>query len=267
MPMSQLAEGDVQLSLLATSGHVGLAAEMLSRRYGLSMQYAQNVLEQGYGLLIARLCNADGRQAASWLSAMGRSGVVQPVEAMPPDEFSDVSIRMADAWVAPKLIVTLERLLGMTGLVPASFDGPAGLVVPSLSPAKAEWLCAAIRHGCGLIAKGKSSRELRILLVGQFVRERRCAGSPVRQDLLDEGLVGNVSIKPEGPQSYLQEPRILHQICRRAHLADIRAEVVLVPNDFGRFHEGGSLAGHCAFQEGPSGIAADRKDRVEAHFR
>ncbi len=145
MPMTQVIEGDVQLSLLAASGHVGLAAEMLSSRFGLSMQYAENVLEQGYGLLIARLCNDEARQAVSLLSAMGLSVMVQPVEAMPPDEHCDVSIRMSDPWIAPKLIVALERLLGLTGLEPASFDGPEGLVVPSLSPARAEWLCAALR--------------------------------------------------------------------------------------------------------------------------
>ena len=59
MTLSQLADDDVQLSLLATSGHAGLAAELLTERFGLSPDYANSVLDQGYGLLIARLGRPD----------------------------------------------------------------------------------------------------------------------------------------------------------------------------------------------------------------
>ena len=55
MAISQLAQDDVQLSLLATTGPAGLAVDVLTARFGLSADYAESVVDQGYGLLIARL--------------------------------------------------------------------------------------------------------------------------------------------------------------------------------------------------------------------
>ena len=146
MAMSQIADEDVQVSLLATSGFGGLAATVLSERFGVTLQYAESVLEQGYGLLCPRLGRAKAREVLPLLSALGLRVALQPVESMPPDEFSDVSIRLRDVRNAPRLVVGLERMLGLTGLNAASFDGPQGYVIKDLSPARAEWLCNALRQ-------------------------------------------------------------------------------------------------------------------------
>ena len=145
MTMSQVADGDVQVSLLATSGFAGLAAEVLVEGFGVTLQYAQSVLEQGYGLLSPRLGKNVARDALPLLAALGLRVTIQPVEAMPPDEFCDVSVRLRDLRLAPKLVALLERNVGQVGLNAASFDGPQGYVVAGVSPARAEWLCNALR--------------------------------------------------------------------------------------------------------------------------
>ena len=146
MAMSQVADGDVQVSLLATSGFGGLAATVLAERFGVTLQYAESVLEQGYGVLSPRFDRTKARNALPLLSALGLHVALQPVESMPPDEFCDISIRLRDVRHAPKLVVSLERMLGLTGLNAASFDGPQGYVIKDLSPARAEWLCNALRQ-------------------------------------------------------------------------------------------------------------------------
>ena len=151
MTLSHLVEEDVQLSLLSATGHAGLAAELLTNRFGLSPEYAYSVVDQGYGLLIARLDRRSARAALPMLNALGLSVAIQPCESLPPDEFCDVSIRITDGKYARKLIVTLERLIGLTGLEATSFCGPEGYVIGSLSPAKAEWLCAALRKLNGVL--------------------------------------------------------------------------------------------------------------------
>ena len=150
MAMSQLVDEDVQLSLLATTGHAGLAVELLTERFGLSLEYAESVLEQGYGLLVARLGKVQARAVLPLLATLGLRVAIQPCESLPPDEFNDVSIRIMDARHAAKLIRTLERLLGVTGLTAGSFCGPEGYVLAGLSPAKAEWLGHALRKISGV---------------------------------------------------------------------------------------------------------------------
>ena len=58
MTQTRIADDDVQIALLAMNGHAGLAADMLVERFGLSEDYAQSVLDQGYGLLVARMGRA-----------------------------------------------------------------------------------------------------------------------------------------------------------------------------------------------------------------
>lgn len=145
MTMSHLVDDDVQMSLLATSGHADLAIDMLSEQFGLSRQYAETVLEQGYGLLIPRIGSARARRAVSMLASLGLRVAIQPVEAMPPDEFCDLSVRVQDARAVPKLIDLLQRMAGQTDLSVRSFTGPAGLVLSDLSPARAEALCRSVR--------------------------------------------------------------------------------------------------------------------------
>ncbi|MEO8240699.1 MAG: hypothetical protein ABI832_00230 [bacterium] len=152
MALSQLVEEDVQLSLLAASGNAGLAAAMLAERFGLDLQYAENVLEQGYGLLIPRLATSQAREALPLLAALGLRVAIQPVDAMPPDEYCDVSVRLAKAKYAPKLIATLQKMMGLEQLTVQSFGGPQGLVVPALSLARAEWLWSALRQLPGVFA-------------------------------------------------------------------------------------------------------------------
>lgn len=152
MALAPHVEEDVQLSLLATLGHAGLAAELLSERFGLAPEYASSVLDQGYGLLIARLGRQQALAALPLLATLGLRVAIQPCDAMPPDEFCDISIRLSDGKPAAKLIITLERLMGLTGLTPASFCGPSGYVVAGLSPSKAEWLGQAMRKIAGVSA-------------------------------------------------------------------------------------------------------------------
>ena len=151
MTISGLAQDDVQMSLLATTGPAGLAVEFLTERFGLSADYAMSVLDQGYGVLIARLGRAEAKAAMPLLATLGLRVVVQPCEALPPDEFCDVSIRISDAKAAAKLMVTLERLLGLTGLTAGAFGGAEGHVIRGLSPARAEWLCHALRKQSAVV--------------------------------------------------------------------------------------------------------------------
>ena len=146
MPMSGIADDDVQVSLLATSGFGGLAAAVLAERFGLTLQYAESVLEQGYGVLSARLDQTRARDALPLLSALGLRVALQPVESMPPDEFCDVSIRLRDARHAPKLVQLLADRLARGNLTAAAFDGPQGYIVKGMSLARAEWLCQALRE-------------------------------------------------------------------------------------------------------------------------
>ena len=148
--MSQVVDEDVQVSLLATSGFGVLAADVLAKRFGVTLQYAESILEQGYGLLSPRFANRAAREALPLLAALGLRVALQPVEAMPPDEFCDVAVRLRDLRNAPKLCAQLERILGHTGLNAASFDGPQGYVVSDLSPARAEWLCDTMRRMSGV---------------------------------------------------------------------------------------------------------------------
>ena len=150
MAMSQLLNEDVQLSLLATTGHAGLAAELLTERFGLTLEYAESVLDQGYGLLVARLAKAQARAALPLLAILGLRVAIQPCESLPPDEFGDVSIRIVEARNVGRLIHGLERLLGLTGLTAGSFCGPEGYVLADLSPARAEWLAHALRRISGV---------------------------------------------------------------------------------------------------------------------
>jgi hypothetical protein len=152
MTQSQLIGDHVQVSLVAATGHAGLAAELLTGRFGLSQAHAHAVLDQGYGLLIAKLRRQDARAAVPLLAALGLHVVIQPCDALPPDALSDVSIRLSDAKYAPKLINTLGRLIGATDLAPTSFGGPEGYVVAAVAPTRAAWLCAALRKLHGVTA-------------------------------------------------------------------------------------------------------------------
>lgn len=145
MTMSYVTDDDVQVSLLAITGFAGLAATVLVQRFGLTLQYADSVLEQGYGLLTPRIGKAQAQQALPLLSSLGLRLAVQPVEAMPPDEVCDLSVRLRDPRNAPNVINAAEITLGLTGLTAADFTGPQGYIVPELSLARAEWLCAAFR--------------------------------------------------------------------------------------------------------------------------
>jgi hypothetical protein len=151
MPISQLVDEDVQLSLLATSGHAGLAAELLTQRFGLSMEYASSVLEQGYGLLAARMDRRAARAALPLLVTLGLRVAIQPCEALPPDEVCDLSVRVATAAAVAKAVMTLARLQGVEAAA-ADFAGPEGLVLRGMNMERAEWLCNAMRQLPGVTA-------------------------------------------------------------------------------------------------------------------
>lgn len=152
MSVSKLVDDDVQMSLLASSGHAGLAAEMLTERLGLSRQYAESVLEQGYGLLSPRMGLVQARAVLPLLATFGLRVALQPVEAMPPDEFCNISIRVTDSRHTPQLVARLEQMTGTTGLNAASFNTASGLVLADLSLAMAEAICANVTQLIGVQA-------------------------------------------------------------------------------------------------------------------
>ena len=108
------------------------------------------MLEQGYGVLSPRFGKAQARAAVPLLSALGLRLAIQPVDALPPDGVCDVSIRLRYLRNALKVTLTLERVLGVSGVNAATFDGPQGHIVGSLSPARAERLCVALRPMAGV---------------------------------------------------------------------------------------------------------------------
>ncbi len=145
MAKTELLEDEVQLCLRAVCGPCGLAADVLVNRFGLPRPNTEGILERGYGLLAPRMAAAEARAAVPLLAALGLRVVIQPVEALPPDEFCDLSIRVQNPKITNRLMARLDKLLGLPDLTPVSFNGPAGLVLTGLSPARAEWLCDALR--------------------------------------------------------------------------------------------------------------------------
>ena len=191
MAMSQLVNEDVQLSLLATTGHPGLAAELLTERFGLSLDYAESVLDRGYGLLVARLAKAQARAALPLLAILGLRVAIQPCESLPPDEFGDVSIRFVEPKNATKLILALARLLGLTGLTAGSFCGPEGHVLAGLSPAKAEWLGHALRKISGVSVVLSEHQSARFdIFSGAELTEQECMAIRRHLRLLDCSIGG-----------------------------------------------------------------------------
>jgi len=167
MALSRLVEDDVQMSLLATSGHAGLAARMLTERLGLSPQYAESVLDQGYGLLSPRMRLSQARAVVPLLAALGLRVALQPVEALPPDEFCDLSIRLLDNKFAPDLIDRLDKWMGLTCLDADSFNTACGLVLTDLPLPRAEALCRAVSQVPGVQAVMSENRTARYDLFAQ----------------------------------------------------------------------------------------------------
>jgi hypothetical protein len=167
MTRSRLVEDDVQMSLLATSGHAGLAARMLTERLGLSPQYADCVLDQGYGLLSPRMSRSQAREVVPLLTSLGLRVALQPVEALPPDEFCDLSIRLSDSQRAPDLIALLETWTGLTCLSAESFNTACGLVLTDLPLPRAEAVCRAVSQLPGVQAVMSEHRTARYDLFAQ----------------------------------------------------------------------------------------------------
>jgi hypothetical protein len=167
MAQSLIVEDDVQMSLLATSGHAGLAARMLTERLGLSSQYAVSVLDQGYGLLSPRMSRSQAREVMPLLTSLGLRVALQPVEALPPDEFCDLSIRLSDSKHAPDLIARLESWMGLTCLEADSFNTACGLVLSDLPLPRAEAVCGAALLLPGVHAVMSEHRTARYDLFAQ----------------------------------------------------------------------------------------------------
>lgn len=208
MTLSHLADEDVQLSLLSAAGHAGLAAALLTNRFGLSPDYAYSIVHKGRGLLISRLDRPTARAALPLLSAAGLLVAIQPCESLPPDEFRDLSVRIADERHARNLIDTLDRLIGLTGLDAKSFGGPEGHVIRFLSPPRADWLGAELRKLNGvstvtsehqtalydLFAQTELTEDARIA-VGRYLRLSGCNSGGLSDALgsgLDRGAMARV---------------------------------------------------------------------------
>jgi hypothetical protein len=167
MPNSRLADDDVQVSLLAITGQAGLAVDLLVERLDLSVPYAESVLDQGYGLLCQRMPRSKARALKPLLASFGLRIALQPVEAMPPDEFCDISVRISEPKHAPDLIARLDALLGPTGLTVASFDTVAGLVLSDLPLPRAETICRWVSQVPGVHTAMSEHRSARFDLFAQ----------------------------------------------------------------------------------------------------
>ena len=167
MTLSRQVEDDVQMSLLATSGYAGLAARMLIERLGLPRNHAESVLDQGFGLLSPRISRPQAREVLPMLSALGLRVALQPVEALPPAEFCDLSIRLSDSKYAPDLIARLQGWMGLTCLVAASFDTACGLVLTNLPLPRAEAVYRDVLQLPGVQAVMSKHRTARYDLFAQ----------------------------------------------------------------------------------------------------
>lgn len=167
MTLSRSVDEDVQMSLLSTSGHAGLAVTLLTERLGLSPHHAETVLDQGYGLLSPRMGMLQAKAIMPLLASLGLRVALQPVEALPPDEFCDLSIRLSDISHAPGLIARLDKWLGYSCLEPDSFNTASGLVLTDLPLARAEAVCRAVSQLPGVHAATSEHRTARYDLFAQ----------------------------------------------------------------------------------------------------
>ncbi len=150
MNVPQLAEGTVQVTLLAVSGPAALAAQTLSQHFGLSVKRAESVLNQGHGLIATHMANAAARAVLPLLSALGLQVSILPTGAEPEAERHDLSIRLTNSFHAARLIRTLHRIVEPGHMTAHWFDGPSGMVLEGLSAAKIEWVAAALRPISGV---------------------------------------------------------------------------------------------------------------------
>ena len=123
-----------------------------------------------------------------------------------------------------------------------------------------------LRARCGKITEAKRRRQLLILLVGQTIGQRAVLQGAICQDLADKRLVVDVVVQTKGPQGDLQQPAIVDQIVCGLHRFDLRAEIVLVPFDLGRFVERRGLTWQGPLQKSPSRITRAKQNGVKAHI-
>jgi len=152
MGSSQVAEEDVQLSLMAAHGHIGLAEDMLVSRLGLDRHHAKTVLEQGSGLLVERMSQAKAQSVIALLATLGLQAASRPCNGIPADETCAVSVRVSRPKVLRRVLATIERLVGVADLTSSDFAGPAGLVLQGVPVSRGDWLCDALRRLPGVSA-------------------------------------------------------------------------------------------------------------------
>ena len=158
MNAPQLADDTVQVTLLAASGPSALAAQTLSRHFGLSVQRAESVLSQGRGVIAANMAHAAARAALPLLAALGLQVAIQATGTEPEAERHDLSIRLTHGFQAARLIRTLHRLMGPGNLTAHWFDGPSGMVLEGLTSAKVDWISAAVRPISGALVAVSAQR-------------------------------------------------------------------------------------------------------------
>jgi hypothetical protein len=113
------------------------------------------------------MSRSQAREVMPLLTALGLRVALQPVEALPPDEFCDLSIRVSDIKHAPDLIARLESWMGLTCLEVCSFNTPCGLVLTDLPLPRAEALCRAVSQLPGVHSVMSEHRTARYDLFAQ----------------------------------------------------------------------------------------------------
>lgn len=152
MALVQIAEDEVQLALLATSGEAGVAVDLLVNRLALERDHAEAVLARGHGLLATRLNRRRAERALPLLAAFGLRATIQPCDAPPAAQDCDVSVRPAGVKAARKALSTVKRQIDAAVLTLADFAGPSGLVLRKVPPVQADLLCRALRRLPGVSA-------------------------------------------------------------------------------------------------------------------
>jgi len=161
MNAPQLVDDTVQVTLLAATGPSDLAAQTLSRYFGVSLKRAESVLAQGSGVIAVSIAQAAVRAAMPMLAALGVQIAVQPSGTEAVAEKHDLSIRLINGFHAARLIRTLHKMVGPGNLSAYWFDGPAGMVLEGLTAAKVEWISAALRPISGVHVTASAQRTAR----------------------------------------------------------------------------------------------------------
>lgn len=155
----QLAEDAVQVALLSSGTHAGLARGLLRQHFGLNSAEAEALLIRGRGVIAKAVSRAEARAALPVLAALGLQVAILPLDAEPAVERFDLSVRLKDQEAIFAARQALRRLGWGMDAASVDFRGPAGLEITGLARAKAEDYAAAMRAvpGVGVTLSAQST--------------------------------------------------------------------------------------------------------------